>query len=250
VTRFSSVIAFVLLVQNTGCKKPQRDVSQVSDPQAAERQAMAAELERLRHPPETREATNRTPFRSDCSELALNVELSQGRPRQGNAGPHAGDGLRVVLVNKGQAAVQIMLPNDGSMTGRRNPSFVWQSQGALQSSKLLPPSSFGGNTDPLSEKDVAILNPGEKVTLSVRSPMFRETGTYRVSAKLRSDPQGVLVQGHSTPALPAIVAKARASRACELESNTVEFSYQAPPAKKEKSPGCDCVPNDPLCWCE
>lgn len=155
-----------------------------------------------------------TPFVSRCSGVSL--VLVSVAAKQGSVEPV------VELRNGGGASVALMNTGDGSTSDMRNPSLKFE---------ILPAnlSTVGrcGNVNGLSEEDFVTLPPGGRAKLGwlyVAPP--KTAGRYTIRAIYRNDPKSTLLRGLAAPPSQKLVARARATVACELVSNTLTFDWK------------------------
>jgi hypothetical protein len=155
-----------------------------------------------------------TPFVSRCSGVSL--VLVSVAAKQGSVEPV------LELRNGSGASVALMNTGDGSTSDMRNPSLKFE---------ILPAnlSIVGrcGNVNGLSEEDFVTLPPGGHAKLGwlyVAPP--KTPGRYTIRAIYRNDPKSTLLRGLAAPPSQKLVARARATVACELVSNTLTFDWK------------------------
>jgi len=151
----------------------------------------------------------------------------------------------VELRNGSSAHVPLMLPGDGSSSGRRNPTVTFE-----LSPNLVEPQAGCGNMNSLSAQEIAFLAPRSRTKLGWLSPPTpSKAGQYTLRATYRNDPTsdrlGDTLPG---PRTDKLIARVRKTLPCTLVSNTVSFTWR--PAERAKGKAaCNCEPNDPLCSC-
>jgi hypothetical protein len=149
----------------------------------------------------------------------------------------------VELRNDSSAHVPLMLPGDGSVSGRRNPTVTFE-----LSPDRVEPQAGCGNMNAMSPREIAFLAPHSRTKLGwLYPPTPSQSGEYTLRATYRNDPTSDrLGDNRPGPKTDALVARVRKTLPCTLVSNTVTFTWTAPPKSKTR---CNCQPNDPLCSC-
>jgi hypothetical protein len=149
----------------------------------------------------------------------------------------------VELRNASSAHVPLMLPGDGSLTGRRNPTVTFE-----LSPNRIEPRAGCGNMNSLDPREIAFLAPHSRTKLGWLSPPTpSRSGQYTLRATYRNDPKSdQLGDNRPGPRTDALVARVRKTLPCTLVSNSVTFTWTAPPENKTR---CNCEPHDPLCSC-
>jgi hypothetical protein len=151
----------------------------------------------------------------------------------------------VELRNGSSSHVPLMLPGDGSGSGRRNPTVTFE----LSPNRVKKVAGCG-NMNALSPREIVFLAPGSRTGLDwMQPPTPSKPGSYTLRATYRNDPTSErLGDNFPGPKTDALVARARKTAPCTLVSNTVTFQWDEP----EEVPGaqpCRCEPGDPLCSC-
>ena len=137
---------------------------------------------------------------------------------------HAGDTkeVRAVVTNHGPSKATLVLPGDGSYTGRRTPLVHWSivsadSATSHSATPTGPPRPDCGNMDPLTPDQVYTLQPGQSRELA--TAYLPRPGTYRVVFNYRNAPAlewlGVFEDIGNT------MARVSASTPCALVSNEI-----------------------------
>lgn len=167
--------------------------------------------------PKKRMAEEIPPVKPKCElQLTLPARIKIGKR-----------GTKVILKNGGTIPVTLVMPGDGSLSGRRTPITGWS---------LLPvdsdddhprtPPRFGGpicgNINPLKAEEVFSLNPGESKNLGVWAGLPTRNlkpGKYRVAFYYKNDPKlkwrGIPLGAHDPKAMQRI----RESTPVDLKSN-------------------------------
>jgi hypothetical protein len=128
------------------------------------------------------------------------------------------------LRNAGAESVPLMMPGDGSTSGRRNPTVTFE----LTPSHVAPRMGCGNMND-MSAADFVTLGPRRYVRVGwTDAPTPSETGHYTLRAIYRNDPKSPLL-GHDAESANELVVRARKTVPCTLVSNTVAFVWTQPP---------------------
>lgn len=151
----------------------------------------------------------------------------------------------VELRNGSSAHVPLMLPGDGSSTGRRNPTVTFE-----LSPNHVEPQYGCGNMNSLDAREIAFLAPRSRTKLGwLHPPTPSKAGQYTLRATYRNDPTSDrLGDTFPGPKTDKLIARVRKTLPCTLVSNTVTFTW-SPPARAKGKAACNCEPNDPLCSC-
>jgi hypothetical protein len=149
----------------------------------------------------------------------------------------------VELRNASSAHVPLMLPGDGSGSGRRNPTVTFE-----LSPNRVEPRAGCGNMNALSPREITFLPPHSRTELGwLTPPTPSQSGQYTLRATYRNDPNSLrLGDNRPGPKTDALVARVKKTLPCTLVSNTVTFTWTAPPKRTTR---CNCEPSDPLCSC-
>lgn len=155
------------------------------------------------------------------------------------------DGVNAVveLRNSSSAHVPLMLPGDGSVSGRRNPTVTFE-----LSPNRVEPRAGCGNMNALNAREIVFLAPGTRTKLDwLYPPTPSKPGQYTLRATYRNDPTSDRL-GDTMPGPKAdkLIARVRKTLPCTLVSNPVTFTWSAPERIKG---ACTCQPGDPLCTC-
>jgi hypothetical protein len=126
------------------------------------------------------------------------------------------------LVNRGQRAVTLVQPGDGSTYGWRTPYIGWKTDGE-------GPRGIGlrcGNINQLTKEEIIVLQPGERVALSewIDSPSLAESGKHTVTLHYINHPR---IRWKGLPLGeqdPAAMRQVRQSDRVIAESNAVEIT--------------------------
>lgn len=129
------------------------------------------------------------------------------------------------LVNRGEGAVEVVLPGDGSSDGWRTPIVRWTVVAEGESFAQLGGRRCG-NINALQSDEVVTLRGGESVSID-RYGLFRprlpESGSVSVSLSYENIPQlewqGIALGPHDS----ASMSRVRASAPLSLTSNLVQF---------------------------
>ncbi len=128
----------------------------------------------------------------------------------------------VELHNGSSAHMPLMLPGDGSGSGRRNPSVAFE-----LSPNRVEPQLGCGNMNSLDPREIAFLAPHSRTKLGwLRPPTPSSPGQYTLRATYRNDPTSdALGDNFPGPKTDALIARVRKTLPCTLVSNTVTFAW-------------------------
>ena len=176
-----------------------------------------------------------SPLSTSCEGVSLVIASVTEQEHHVNA---------VVELRNGSAThVPLMLPGDGSGSGRRNPTLTFE-----LSPNEVERQAGCGNMNALSADEIAFLAPASRTKLGWLSPPTpSKPGQYTLRATYRNDPTSErLGDNKPGPKTDKLIARARKTIACTLVSNTVSFVWKTPERVKG---ACTCAPGDPLCTC-
>lgn len=181
------------------------------------------------------EAPPPSPLATTCNGVSL-VLTSTGQDRNGV-------NVALELRNAAAAHVPLMLPGDGSILGRRNPTVTFE----LSPNDVVK-SAGCGNMNAMNARELVFLAPGSRTELlGVYPPRPSKPGEYSLRATYQNDPTtDRLGDNMPGPKTDKLVARVRKTLRCTLVSNSVKFTWTEP----EKVKGaCNCQLGDPLCSC-
>lgn len=131
--------------------------------------------------------------------------------------------FELTLTNRGETAVTLVQPGDGSNCGWRTPHLKWQWTADHDRKPLT--EARCGNINSLKAGEVFTLNPGEsKVMKDWIQSAIPGPGNYKVKVTYINDPQakfrGIELGNHNA----AEMEKVRASTPLSVESNTLDIT--------------------------
>ncbi len=176
-----------------------------------------------------------SPLATSCNGVSLVIATVTEEHHRVNA--------VIELRNQSTAHVPLMLPGDGSGSGRRNPTVTFE-----LSPNHVERQAGCGNMNGLSAQEIAFLAPASRTNLGWLSPPTpSKPGRYTLRATYRNDPTSDrLGDNMPGPKTDKLIARARKTLACTLVSNTVTFVWNTPERVKG---ACTCQLGDPLCEC-
>ena len=139
----------------------------------------------------------------------------------------------VELRNGSSSHVPLMLPGDGSDSGRRNPTVTFE----LSPNKPAP--TYGcGNMNALSPREIVFLPPSSRTRLSwLTAPTPASPGHYTLRATYRNDPTSDrLGDNMPGPKTDRLLARVRKTVPCTLTSNTLSFTWNGPTQPSVRKP--------------